>query len=84
MTNETEPQVILLKDLYSVLENLDAHLQDIVNKNKISVREFKIVSEGNLLRLLLYTTDDRVIAQLFKKEFISSAPPCKLSCPPFV
>ena len=84
MTPDVEHQAILLKDLYSLLENIDSNLQDIVNKNKISIQELKIVSEKNVLRLLLYTTDGRVITQMLSKKPIISSPPCKLSYAPLV
>ena len=84
MTDDVEHQVILLRDLYSLLENIDSNLQEIVNKNKISIQELKIVSEKNVLRLLLYTTDGRAITQLLSKKPATSSPRCKLSYLPLV
>jgi len=84
MTPDVKHQVILLKDLYSVLENLDKHLQEVVDKNRIAIKHIEISSDQGILRIFVHTEDGRSIVQIFKKESPSSIAHRKLSCPPLV
>ena len=68
MTPDVERQVILLQDLYSVLENLDADIRKMIAKNNIDVKKIEIFFEKGILRTLMHTKDGRCITQMFKHE----------------
>lgn len=67
MIHSVQQQSVLLKDLYVVLGNLATDIQDLVDKNKLDVKDLSIDYSKGIFRILVNTHDNRSIVQMLKK-----------------